>query len=183
MTQPTHFQIISPADGLVYAERPYQQLTEAATIADHARRAQRDWAKRPIAERARYCSAIVDALLADGERIASELTAQMGRPISQSPGELRGFEERARYMIEIAEESLAPVIPTPKAGFTRSIQGLGVGVARRGPSGTRSPRTWRKRSPRTARTTNGTARPRRRLLGRRSGSRPARRRRAVEAHL
>ena len=127
MTQ-THFQIISPADGSVYAERPYHQLSEAALVTERARSAQRDWAQRSITERARYCVAFVDALLADGARISEELTAQMGRPIAQSPGELRGFEERARHMIEIAEESLAPVIPTPKSGFTRSIQRAPLGV-------------------------------------------------------
>ena len=128
MTQPTHFQIVSPADGSVYAERPYHQLMDATTVADHARHAQRDWAKRSISERARYCSAFVDAFLGDNSRIASELTAQMGRPIAQSPGELRGFEERARYMIDLAEASLAPIIPTAKAGFTRSIQRAPLGV-------------------------------------------------------
>jgi len=128
MNQPTHFQVISPADGSVYAERPYQQLTDAVAMVERARRAQRDWAHRSISERAQYCHALVDAFLADGERVASELTAQMGRPISQSPGELRGFEERARYMINIADESLAPIIPSPKTGFTRSIQRAPLGV-------------------------------------------------------
>ena len=128
MNEPTHFQIISPADGSVYAERPYNTLAEATAVAERARAAQTDWAKRSVAERARYCSAMVDALLADQERVARELTAQMGRPISQSPGELRGFEERARHMIEIAAESLKPVIPTPKSGFTRSIQRAPLGV-------------------------------------------------------
>ena len=125
---PTHFQIISPADSKIYAERPYKTLIEAERAAQTARDAQRDWARRPIAERARYCHAIVDALLADEERISRELTAQMGRPIAQSPGELRGFEERARHMIESAEESLAPIIPTPRSGFTRLIKRAPLGV-------------------------------------------------------
>ena len=30
----------------------------------------------------------------------------MGRPLSQSPGEISGFMERANYMIGIAEDSL-----------------------------------------------------------------------------
>jgi hypothetical protein len=31
----------------------------------------------------------------------------MGRPIRHSPGEVRGFEERARYMLQVAPEALA----------------------------------------------------------------------------
>ena len=52
MTQPTHFQIISPADGSVYAERPSLQLIEATSVTDRSRQAQQDWAQRSIAERA-----------------------------------------------------------------------------------------------------------------------------------
>jgi acyl-CoA reductase-like NAD-dependent aldehyde dehydrogenase len=36
-------------------------------------------------------------------------------------GELRGFEERARHMVAIADEALAPVEPAPKPGFRRRI--------------------------------------------------------------
>lgn len=126
--QPTHFQIISPVDGSVYAERPFHTLEQAQKVSEQSRLAQKDWAQRSIQERAKYCSALVDALLADTDRVAEELTMQMGRPISQSPGEMRGFEERARYMIDIAEESLSPVIPTPKSGFSRSIQRAPLGV-------------------------------------------------------
>ena len=127
-TNPNHFQIISPVDGSIYAERPFHTLEQAQKLSEQARLAQKDWAQRSIQERAKYCTAFVDALLADTERVARELTMQMGRPISQSPGELRGFEERARYMIAIAEESLAPIVPTPKTGFSRSIQRAPLGV-------------------------------------------------------
>jgi acyl-CoA reductase-like NAD-dependent aldehyde dehydrogenase len=45
----------------------------------------------------------------------------MGRPVRFGAGELRGFEERARHMIAIAGEALAPVEPGPKAGFRRRV--------------------------------------------------------------
>ena len=41
----------------------------------------------------------------------------MGRPISQSPGEVRGLDERARYMAGVAEEALADVGVGAKEGF------------------------------------------------------------------
>ncbi len=52
----------------------------------------------------------------------------MGRPISQSPGEVRGFEERARYMASVAEEALADVDVGKKVGFTRFIRREPLGV-------------------------------------------------------
>jgi acyl-CoA reductase-like NAD-dependent aldehyde dehydrogenase len=51
-----------------------------------------------------------------------ELAWQMGRPIRYGAGELRGFEERARYMIAIAPEALASIDPGPKPGFRRLIK-------------------------------------------------------------
>ena len=38
----------------------------------------------------------------------------MGRRISQCSGEMRGFEERARYMIEKSEQALEKVISKQK---------------------------------------------------------------------
>ncbi len=56
----------------------------------------------------------VDAFVAKKDTLALEITWQMGRPLSQSPGEIRGFEERARYMMGIAEEALGDLDPGPK---------------------------------------------------------------------
>jgi acyl-CoA reductase-like NAD-dependent aldehyde dehydrogenase len=52
----------------------------------------------------------------------------MGRPLVHAPGELRGFAERARTMIELAPQALAPVTPAPKAGLRRFITREPVGV-------------------------------------------------------
>ncbi len=61
--------------------------------------------------------------------IGQELTWQMGRPIRYTPSELTmGFQERARYMIEIADQSLSPVIAPPVEGFKRFIQREALGT-------------------------------------------------------
>src|SRR5690606_36691127 len=60
--------------------------------------------------------------------IAEEITWQMGRPISQAPGEVRGVEERARYMASIAEEGLSDIAVGEKPGFTRFIRREPLGV-------------------------------------------------------
>ena len=62
-------------------------------------------------ERCALLSRAVDAFVANGTDIATEITWQMGRPIRHSPGEVRGFEERARYMLGIAASALAPIDP------------------------------------------------------------------------
>ncbi|SLN41381.1 aldehyde dehydrogenase family protein [Oceanibacterium hippocampi] len=121
-------RLITPVDGSVYAERPLATLAEAEQAVARARVAQVAWRKCPVGERAALLGRFVDAFLARGEAIAEELTWQIGRPISQSPGELRGFEERARHMIAIAAESLADVRVGEIPGFTRFIRREPLGV-------------------------------------------------------
>ena len=63
------------------------------------------------------------------DKLAEELTWQMGRPLSQSPGELkRGFHERALYMCDIAEATLADLPIPEKPGFRRFIRREPLGV-------------------------------------------------------
>jgi acyl-CoA reductase-like NAD-dependent aldehyde dehydrogenase len=122
------FQTISPVDGTVYVERDYASDEVIDKILTSAQTAQEQWKRFSVKERAELCLAMVDAFLAKGDVIAEELTWQMGRPIAHSPGEIRGFEERARYMIAIAEEALADIQLEPKSGFTRFIRREPVGV-------------------------------------------------------
>ncbi len=121
-------QCISPVDGSVYAERPVADDKAVADTFRSARRAQAEWRRLPIPERAKYCSAAVDAMLAMADEIVPELAWQMGRPVRFGGGELRGFEERARYMIDIAGAALAPIVPEPKTGFTRTITREPLGI-------------------------------------------------------
>ncbi|SDO90895.1 aldehyde dehydrogenase family protein [Pseudomonas jinjuensis] len=121
-------RLISPVDGSLYAERPY---TSAAAI-DHAlhaaEQAQHAWRRRPLEERAAFCNAAVQAMLEMGDEIVPELAWQMGRPVRHGAGELRGFAERARHMIEIAPAALVDIEPEPKTGFRRYIRREPLGL-------------------------------------------------------
>lgn len=119
---------ISPVDGRVYVERAIASPTQLQRVIEDARAAQRAWQRVPIPERAAVCARFVDAFVARRAQIAEEITWQMGRPIAQSPGELRGFEERARYMIDLAPVALADVQPGERSGFTRFISREPVGI-------------------------------------------------------
>lgn len=125
---PQYVSCISPVDGSTYAKRPVASKAEIAAALNAAHAAQAKWKKLSLAERAAYCSAAVDAMLAMKDEIVPELAWQMGRPVRYGAGELRGFEERARHMIAIAKDALADVVPEPKDGFTRFIRREPVGV-------------------------------------------------------
>jgi acyl-CoA reductase-like NAD-dependent aldehyde dehydrogenase len=90
--------------------------------------AQPAWAGLSLEERQSRVGRFIDQLLDWREDLAREITLQIGRPISQSPGEIRGLEERARAMIRLAPEALRTIEPTPRDGFTRFITREPLGV-------------------------------------------------------
>ena len=119
---------LSPIDGSIAVRRPCASHDEIQAALSRAKQAQQAWKNTPLAQRSVLVSRAVDALVANKEAIAEELTRQMGRPIRYTAGEVGGFEARARHMISIAEESLADVVPAPIDGFTRFIRREAVGV-------------------------------------------------------
>lgn len=121
-------KIISPVDNSVYAERSLADDKAVLLTLMRARAAQRTWREVPVAERCRIATAFTDAMVADKARVSEQLAWQMGRPIRYGPGEVRGLEERARYMIEVAPATLADIDPGPKEGFTRFIRREPLGV-------------------------------------------------------
>lgn len=121
-------QCISPIDGSVYVERPYAAEREIGAAIAKAVKAAAEWRRVSVSERAKYCSALVDAFVAKKAQHAEELSRQMGRPIRYGPGEVRGFEERARCMIGLAAKALADIELPEKAEFKRFIRRDPVGV-------------------------------------------------------
>lgn len=122
------FRVISPIDARLVAERVHATDGELSRVLEAARGAQRTWRHFPLEERARLCTAFVDAVMREREAIARELTLQIGRPIAHSPSELNGFRERALHMIALAESALAPLVPEPKQGFHRFVRREPLGV-------------------------------------------------------
>ena len=118
----TSFAVITPLDGSILLERPYATPAQTQAMLHAASAARLGWRDTPLTERKALISKAVDWLVAHKDRCADAITRQIGRPISQSPGELRGLEERARYMLDIAEQGLADIQPAPKEGFQRFLR-------------------------------------------------------------
>lgn len=117
------FQTISPIDGSVLLTRSYASESEIEQALAKARAAQMGWKSTSIPERKAICEEVVAYLVEKASKIGEELTRQMGRPIRYTPFEVSGgFQERARYMMSIAEEKLADIEASPKEGFRRFIR-------------------------------------------------------------
>jgi len=120
---------ITPVDGSVYVERELASSSAVERALGKAVTAQEAWKQVPVAERAAICRRMADWCVERADKLAEELTWQMGRPLSQSPGELkRGFHERALYMCDIAEATLADLPIPEKPGFRRFIRREPLGV-------------------------------------------------------
>ena len=120
---------ITPVDGSVYVQRPLAAGAAIERTLAKAVQAQRKWKQVPVGERAVICRRMADWCVERADALAAELSWQMGRPVAQSPGELkRGFHERALYMCSIAEETLADIALPDKSGFRRFIRREALGV-------------------------------------------------------
>jgi len=115
-------------DGSIYVERPLASAVDVDRAVEKAVRAQKKWLHIPLAERQQLIHCAIDIFASQADDIAAELSWQMGRPISQGPGEITGLEERARYMIDIAADALANYRPAKKAGFELYIAREPIGV-------------------------------------------------------
>ncbi|MFK7979701.1 MAG: aldehyde dehydrogenase family protein [Saprospiraceae bacterium] len=122
------FQTISPIDGSVYLERKNANGKKIEKTIVSAKSAQLKWQNTSIAERAAVCHKVIEYFVKNTDEIALELTWQMGRPLRYTPFEIRGFKERAEYMIGIAETALADVQTPPTNGFKRFIKRDALGT-------------------------------------------------------
>ena len=91
---------ITPVDNTIYVEREYHSKKIDQTL-DNSMKAQKDWANLHVNERVKLLEDFVDDFLSRADVIEEELSRQIGRPISQAAGELKGFKERASYMLSL----------------------------------------------------------------------------------
>ena len=120
---------ITPVDGSVYVERGLATNAQIERALFMAEKAQKTWKQVPVADRAAILRRMAEWCVGRADELATELTWQMGRPVSQTPGELkRGFHERALYMCDIAEEALKDLDVGKKDGFQRFIRREPLGV-------------------------------------------------------
>jgi acyl-CoA reductase-like NAD-dependent aldehyde dehydrogenase len=123
----TH-RIDNPYTGETVAERPLLKDSDVEGLVTRSFRAHKAWARTSIAERVALCERFCQQLEKDSERVAREVTAQMGKPLAQSRGEARTTLHRARAMMALAPEALRDDPLPPLPGFTRFVRHEPVGV-------------------------------------------------------
>ena len=112
---------ITPIDNTTYVERDYANSQEIEKALEVSKKIFHYWKQTPLKERKEILTKFVDSFLSNNKEIEEELCRQMGRPINQCGGEMNGFEERARYMIEKSEHALERVISKKNDEFDNFI--------------------------------------------------------------
>ncbi|MEE8312556.1 MAG: aldehyde dehydrogenase family protein [Candidatus Binatia bacterium] len=120
--------IDDPATGNTAAELELAGPEEAIARAGAAVSAGRALASMSVTERITICEGFIARLEAGADRIAHDVTRQMGKPVTQARSEVATAISRARSMMSLAEECLADTeLPGP-VGFERRIQKVPIGV-------------------------------------------------------
>ncbi|KAH7017377.1 Aldehyde/histidinol dehydrogenase [Ilyonectria destructans] len=83
--------------------------------------------KTTLKERQAIVRKFLDGLLEKKDQLGEELTAQMGRPINYTPGEVATAVKRGEYLLKISEEALKDTDGEPEKGFKRFIRKVPVG--------------------------------------------------------
>ncbi|EWY96419.1 NAD-dependent aldehyde dehydrogenase [Fusarium oxysporum NRRL 32931] len=83
--------------------------------------------KTTLKERQAIVRKFLDGLLAKKDELGEELTVQMGRPISYTPGEVATAVKRGEYLLKISDEALKDTDGEPEKGFKRFIRKVPVG--------------------------------------------------------
>ncbi|HIA60317.1 MAG TPA: aldehyde dehydrogenase family protein [Pelagibacterales bacterium] len=112
---------ITPIDNSVYVEREYASPQTIENALEKSRNAYEKWKQFSLEERKKIVTKFVENFLKNNKEIEEQLCRQMGRPISQCPGEMRGFKERALYMIEKSDEALQKIISKKDSEFDNYV--------------------------------------------------------------
>ncbi len=121
-------QIRNPFDGEVFAELPRDNPRSIESKLEGACRAQGEWRRLSVAERASRVTSALELLRTESEDVAREISLQMGKPLAQARGEIGAMFDRAGYMAGIAEATLAAEPQPSPAGYEWRIEHEPLGV-------------------------------------------------------
>ena len=120
--------VLNPFDQSVVCSLDYDEgaALEAKIAAAHS--AAERWRQVPLDERIEQVRQGLERFRAHSERIAADVSRQMGKPIAQAHGEVNTVFARAEHMLEIAPQTLSPETLPPVDDLHRRIEHAPLGV-------------------------------------------------------
>lgn len=118
----------NPYDDSVVCERPYDTPSSLQETIEAARNAQLQWREVDVFQRRDCVIEALDWFESNQHDVATDITKQMGKPISEALGEVTTMLNRARYMASIAEESLASEVFPTNNGISMATHHVPIGT-------------------------------------------------------
>ncbi len=124
------FPVVNPATGTVLAHLPIDGPATIANTYAAARAAQPAWAAQPLSARVAVIKRFRSALVREKASLAAILTSEVGKPITQSLGELDGVLRRIDFFLKQSVRVLKPetVLEDRAGGLTETITHEPLGV-------------------------------------------------------
>lgn len=120
--------IHNPATGALIQTLSADTAASVAAKAESARQAQSAWAQTSLAHRVEIVAKFRAAVVAELETLAATLTAEVGKPISQSRNELNGLLPRLDFFMAQAQAACAPNTVFNEGGMREDIACEPLGV-------------------------------------------------------
>jgi succinate-semialdehyde dehydrogenase/glutarate-semialdehyde dehydrogenase len=116
ITKPDTFPVTDPATGAEIARVPNLGAAETTQAIDAAEKALPAWSKKTAKERAQILKRWFDLVIADTEPLAQLMTAEQGKPLTESRGEVAYGASFIEWFAEEGKRAYGRTIPTTMAG-------------------------------------------------------------------
>jgi succinate-semialdehyde dehydrogenase/glutarate-semialdehyde dehydrogenase len=110
------FEVLNPADGTVIAEVADLGASETRVAIEAAHRAFPTWAAKTAKERGAILRRWSDLMLAHTDDLAKLMTAEQGKPLAESKGEVAYGAAFIDWFADEAKRGYGHTIPTPMPG-------------------------------------------------------------------
>ena len=121
-------EVTNPADGAVLGTVPSMGADETRRAIEAANRAYPAWRARTAKERARILRAWHDLMMANQEDLARIMTAEQGKPLTESRGEIAYAASFIEWFAEEGKRVYGDTIPQPQPGRRIVVTKEPVGV-------------------------------------------------------
>ena len=105
--------VTNPVDESVIGSVPKLGAAETRTAIEAAQRAQKDWARKPAKERAGILRKWFNLMLENQEDLAQIMTAEQGKPLAESRGEVAYGASFIEFFAEEGKRIYGETIPSP----------------------------------------------------------------------
>jgi succinate-semialdehyde dehydrogenase/glutarate-semialdehyde dehydrogenase len=124
----TRFAVTNPSTGETIAQLPNQTPADASAAVDAAADAFPAWAKKTAKERATLMRKWFDLMMANQEDLAAIMTAEQGKPLAESRGEIAYGASFIEWFAEEGKRIYGDVIPANVPGRQIIVLKQPIGV-------------------------------------------------------